>query len=831
MLKILNVMRKKIFLPLFLSWFFVSALSAQVGVATTNPYAQLDVRASSQATPANTDGLLIPKMDVFPATNPTVNQQGMLIYLTTATTFSGNPKPIGFYYWDFTATDWIGIASTANGDHDWYEEGTTTPPNAITDDMFHTGNVAIGKNTANSRLDVESTNANLGISNLVTNTTSDAISNIVISNNYSGNSTDDVILLQNNYNGSTTTSAYGILNNIVTSNSSTHWGTFNNISGNGNGANYGLQNTLSGSGTGIHYGIRNYLDGSGNSVKYGIRNELNANGNQTAVFNLITGTGTGLQIGTYNEITNNNSSAHTGVLSTLSGTGTGLKTGIYSFINPSAGGTHYGIYSEVLKPGATNFAGYFLGNVGIGTTGGNMYTLPPSRGLASQIMTTDGFGNVSWQNGTSFPCWGILGNTGTNGGNTTTAGTNFLGTTDNQNIDFRTNNTFRARLSNLGEFFVGTLNTVISGDLMNAVSNAAFPWAINGYSNQDGAGVYGAINGGSTFYAAVQGETSSTSTNATGVRGIDTSNLAGTSFGFPRSGVTGSTLILGLNSGYKFGVYGDGGQARRSGGVMGNEFGTRGALGYYSSGANNYSVYGFGTGYATGVVAGRMMANANNLFEKNSTIGLGIYGGVMGGWVRGLKYGFHTKGETYSLYVDGNGYTNKPLTYLIDNGSNQKVASYMSTSIKPEVTVNGKINLQNGRAFVAFDKNFSQIISNLDDVIITATPQGKSNGVYIDQITKEGFLIVENNDGSSNVKIAWIAITKIKGEENPMVPNDLLATDFDQKMNQVMFNENNTQQEAQSLWWDGLKIRWDKPVDNDRNSPIKTFARPNNPKK
>ncbi|MBK8600673.1 MAG: hypothetical protein IPN80_09085 [Flavobacterium sp.] len=81
---------------------------------------------------------------------------------------------------------------------------------------------------------------------------------------------------------------------------------------------------------------------------------------------------------------------------------------------------------------------------------------------------------------------------------------------------------------------------------------------------------------------------------------------------------------------------------------------------------------------------------SNNFSEKNTHVGLGIYGGVMGGWVRGMKYGFHTKGETYSLYVDGNGYTNKPLAYLIGSENQDKVASFMSTSLKPEVTVNGK---------------------------------------------------------------------------------------------------------------------------------------------
>ena len=56
---------------------------AQVGINTTTPNAVLDIRATSATAPTNTDGLLIPKVDVFPATNPTAAQQGMLVYLTT----------------------------------------------------------------------------------------------------------------------------------------------------------------------------------------------------------------------------------------------------------------------------------------------------------------------------------------------------------------------------------------------------------------------------------------------------------------------------------------------------------------------------------------------------------------------------------------------------------------------------------------------------------------------------------------------------------------------------------------------------------------------------
>jgi len=97
-----------------------------------------------------------------------------------------------------------------------------------------------------------------------------------------------------------------------------------------------------------------------------------------------------------------------------------------------------------------------------------------------------------------------------------------LGTISNDHIDFVSNNLVRGRLSNLGEFFIGTTATALPGDLMNGVSNAAFPWAINGYSTQNGSGVYGLRQAGAIgTWGSIQGETdATTAANNAGVTGL-----------------------------------------------------------------------------------------------------------------------------------------------------------------------------------------------------------------------------------------------------------------------------------------------------------------------
>ncbi|MBL0012997.1 MAG: hypothetical protein IPP30_04335 [Flavobacterium sp.] len=60
----------------------------------------MDIKASDQAAPTNTDGILIPRVDAFPLINPTAAQQGMMVYLMV----TAGANPPGLYYWDNVTT-------------------------------------------------------------------------------------------------------------------------------------------------------------------------------------------------------------------------------------------------------------------------------------------------------------------------------------------------------------------------------------------------------------------------------------------------------------------------------------------------------------------------------------------------------------------------------------------------------------------------------------------------------------------------------------------------------------------------------------------------------
>jgi hypothetical protein len=101
-----------------------------------------------------------------------------------------------------------------------------------------------------------------------------------------------------------------------------------------------------------------------------------------------------------------------------------------------------------------------------------------------KVLSLDGDGNVILvdDGGSSTAGWSPTGNSGT------TAGTNFLGTTDNQDLVFKTNNTERFRLTSGGNFLFGT-----------STDNGK-KFQVAGTSHFDGAMGIGSVNTGDANY-------------------------------------------------------------------------------------------------------------------------------------------------------------------------------------------------------------------------------------------------------------------------------------------------------------------------------------------
>jgi hypothetical protein len=112
---------------LILGCYFSNVHAQEVGIGTISPKSTLDIQASDPSSPSNKDGLLIPRIDAFPAVDPGANQDGMMVFLTTPT---GSFKK-GFHYWDNTPKAWISY------NDEWSDGNVPQYHSGFSDDLIY----------------------------------------------------------------------------------------------------------------------------------------------------------------------------------------------------------------------------------------------------------------------------------------------------------------------------------------------------------------------------------------------------------------------------------------------------------------------------------------------------------------------------------------------------------------------------------------------------------------------------------------------------------------------------------------------------------------------
>lgn len=247
---------------------------------------------------------------------------------------------------------------------------------------------------------------------------------------------------------------------------------------------------------------------------------------------------------------------------------------------------------------------------------------------------------------------------------------------------------------------------------------------------------------------------------------------------------------------YSFGVtgYSQSGDDTRTGGVFGligsNDWG---ALGYRAA---NTQYYG---GYFNGGII--QDGNGKSQNETYSDIGIGAIGDLFGAHINGDIYGLYAEGENYSVYAKGDIYrTGADVHLQMDNSGQNNV---MYTLVSPEMTVQtyGIGQMQSGKSNIVFDDAFANIVSSTEPIIVTITPIGKSEGVYLDQVDADGFRVEENNNGKSNIQFSWIAIGKRAGFENKSLPEDVIAADYNEKLQRGLARDGDPNNQAEGLYY------------------------------
>lgn len=407
---------------------------------------------------------------------------------------------------------------------------------------------------------------------------------------------------------------------------------------------------------------------------------------------------------------------------------------------------------------------------------------PTESMLVYNTNTTIGKGYYYWNGsrwvkflvtGVPSDAWLISGNAGTNPTN------HFIGTTDNVDLVFRTNNVQRMRISSGGYIGVNTPPTTTYQFAVVSSTNA-----ITGQANGTGlVGVYGTNNTSTGF--GIRGFNSNTS--GTGVFGSG-NNIAGTYLTGGSGGAFSSTNV---------GVFGYGNTTSLSYGVYGLTDATNG------TGVVGWCNAASGTGSADGVFGRTEQSGGFGVWGVNAhTSGAGVvgagagvvsiyYNGVGGSFngtplgLAAIKNGNLTNGQGAAIMLASTTPINRGVYVAYRNGgTNYKIISFggfggsVSTDIwglegkkdarvmfcpeMPEIFFMdvGVGQLQNGKAHINLDPILSRniVVNEKYPLKVFIQLNGECNGVYVTNRTSKGFDVIELNNGKSNAEFTWYII-------------------------------------------------------------------------
>lgn len=354
----------------------------------------------------------------------------------------------------------------------------------------------------------------------------------------------------------------------------------------------------------------------------------------------------------------------------------------------------------------------------------------PANGLIVYDTTTTSFwyftGTIWVQLLNNTNGWTLSGNT--------IAATNFIGTTNAQPFRFFCNNVERLRINPTdGEIVAGATASPYAGDMISAVSTAALPFALNGYSANNGSGTWGeTLAASTTNFSAVQGVYGGSGAGA-GILG----NYNGTNTTATRAGVYGVCSQAAANTG----------------GI--------GVNGYNSiaSGNQRMGVLGSYNGAAFGI----------------GVIGIGFGGGIMTGNNDVGVVGWRANNANYSGYFNGN--------HVIANGTKSasvgtsKGNQLLYVTESPEVWFEdiGGGKLTNGIAHISLDQLFLEtvFIDENHPMRIFIQEEGDSNGlIVIKDSDNKGFTVKERSGGTSNIAFSYRILAKRLNFQDHRFGND-----------------------------------------------------------
>jgi len=503
------------------------------------------------------------------------------------------------------------------------------------------------------------------------------------------------------------------------------------------------------------------------------------------------------------------------------GQGTVLS-GIFNTIDWSTG--YYWMQVEMDPIGGTSYT--VMGNTKLLSVPFAMYAAKSGTvGATGTTGATGATGTTGITGPTGAGIAGATGPTGAAGGSFGCTNANYIAKSDGASAICTQSPIFESSTTphHVG---IGTI-TPVTGFQLDIEGNGVQGGAhINATGNFDGADL--TISGASPYYNAIWALKNNCTADGTGFGNAECNTAiygqlsSSNKYSFANTGLlTAVTTTNPTYAGAILGSYGD--------------YSTpyiqlaAGAIAYRNSGGSYYSFYGMGyISSIPGATGGRLVNPGTSVsidtIYPTAQIGMGLVGGVMGGWINSPLYGMYIKGNRYGLYTEGKTITNDMIVQLQDSKKDdgKKIATYISASTSVDIMTHGTSALENGRMNIKFTDDFLGVVSDKQPIVITVTPLGESNSIYVTNVTSSGFTVIESNKGTSEVKFNWIAVGVKQGFENPQIPQEVLSKTYNQNMDKVMVSDN-SQEVATPIWWDGKTIRFDAIPEGFKNGSCATM--------
>jgi hypothetical protein len=438
-----------------------------------------------------------------------------------------------------------------------------------------------------------------------------------------------------------------------------------------------------------------------------------------------------------------------------------------NYVNYSSGTFSGGTYNLLLTPaptaywpgmrvtfradgtntGATNLNVNGLGNRALVKANGSALTAGEiSLGQIVEAVfdgANDRFQLVSPQGANA---WTTLGNAGTDPAN------NFLGTTDNQGLAFRTNNLERMRILNTGQVAVNSTTTFPTSTFYSAASGNNN--AIDGSAAGTGRAVYGQNTG-----------------TGVGVVGLS-DNAIGWGVGAYNINATGTGLITVGNGSGLYNIFGGAGAVFNGVPIGAVAYGNRSADGWGILAAGNDGLTSTIAGGGGGSFSGRqwgvfavatISGAANNGIDRAAFVGNYIYNNALGSTV---YVGARIGGTHYKIL----GTTAGSVSTTMPTRDGERIL------FAPEAPENwffdiGEVVLVNGKATVELDPLFVDCIS--DSKPFKVFVQGSENTIGSIKITRNQAnhtFEVEDLGGPSNGVVQYCVYGIWKTKENLRFP-------------------------------------------------------------